>query len=96
MAVNIPDKSGSSDKNEPRLRGQHTRRRNQKEITPALFRSASEGFLPLDKDLSWKSRYRTFGVLELNERGEQNVGLVNIEKIARVLKPSLSELFRSV
>jgi hypothetical protein len=39
---------------------------------------------------------QSFGVLELNERGEQNVGLVNIEKIARVLKPSLSELFRSV
>jgi hypothetical protein len=52
-------KSGSSDKKEPRLRGQHTRRRNQKEITPALLRSASGGLLPLDKDLSWKSRYRT-------------------------------------
>ena len=28
--------------------------------------------------------------------GEQNVALVNIEKIARALKLSLSELFRSV
>jgi transcriptional regulator with XRE-family HTH domain len=30
------------------------------------------------------------------ERGERNVALVNIEKIARALKLSLSELFRSV
>jgi transcriptional regulator with XRE-family HTH domain len=30
------------------------------------------------------------------ERGERNVALVNIEKIARALKPSLSELFRKV
>lgn len=28
------------------------------------------------------------------ERGERNVALVNIEKIARALKVSLSELFR--
>lgn len=30
------------------------------------------------------------------ERGERNVALVNIEKIARALKISLSELFRVV
>jgi transcriptional regulator with XRE-family HTH domain len=30
------------------------------------------------------------------ERGERNVGLANIEKLARALKVSLSELFRGV
>lgn len=30
------------------------------------------------------------------ERGERNVALVNIEKIARALKVSLSELFRGM
>jgi transcriptional regulator with XRE-family HTH domain len=30
------------------------------------------------------------------ERGERNVALVNIEKIARALKLSVSELFRTV
>ena len=30
------------------------------------------------------------------ERGERNVGLLNIEKLARALKISLSELFRGV
>jgi transcriptional regulator with XRE-family HTH domain len=30
------------------------------------------------------------------ERGERNVALVNIERIARALRISLSELFRSV
>ena len=30
------------------------------------------------------------------ERGERNVALVNIEKIARTFKVSLSELFRGV
>lgn len=30
------------------------------------------------------------------ERGERNVALVNIEKIARALKLSISELFRTV
>lgn len=30
------------------------------------------------------------------ERGERNVALVNIQKIARALKLSLSQLFRSV
>ena len=30
------------------------------------------------------------------ERGERNVALVNIEKLARALKISLSELFRAV
>lgn len=30
------------------------------------------------------------------ERGERNVALVNIEKIARALKISLSELFRQL
>jgi transcriptional regulator with XRE-family HTH domain len=30
------------------------------------------------------------------ERGERNVALVNIEKLARALKISLSELFRGV
>ena len=30
------------------------------------------------------------------ERGERNVALVNIEKIARTLRLSLSELFRGV
>jgi transcriptional regulator with XRE-family HTH domain len=30
------------------------------------------------------------------ERGERNVGLVNIEKLAKALKISLSELFRGV
>jgi hypothetical protein len=39
-------KSGSSDKKEPRLRGQYTRRRNRNEITPALLPSASGGVVP--------------------------------------------------
>ena len=30
------------------------------------------------------------------ERGERNLGLVNIEKLAKALKLSLSELFRGV
>jgi transcriptional regulator with XRE-family HTH domain len=30
------------------------------------------------------------------ERGERNLGLVNIERIARTLRISLSELFRGV
>ena len=30
------------------------------------------------------------------ERGERNVGLANIQKLARALKISLSELFRGV
>lgn len=30
------------------------------------------------------------------ERGERNLALVNIEKLARALKISLSDLFRSV
>ena len=30
------------------------------------------------------------------ERGDRNVGLANIEKLARALKISLSELFRGV
>jgi transcriptional regulator with XRE-family HTH domain len=30
------------------------------------------------------------------ERGERNVALVNVEKIARALRLSLSELFRSM
>jgi transcriptional regulator with XRE-family HTH domain len=30
------------------------------------------------------------------ERGERNVGLVNVEKIARAFRISLSELFRGV
>jgi transcriptional regulator with XRE-family HTH domain len=30
------------------------------------------------------------------ERGERNVALINIEKIARALKISLTELFRSL
>ena len=30
------------------------------------------------------------------ERGERNVALVNLEKLAKTLKVSLSELFRSV
>jgi len=30
------------------------------------------------------------------ERGERNVALVNVEKIARALKISLSQLFRSL
>jgi transcriptional regulator with XRE-family HTH domain len=30
------------------------------------------------------------------ERGEGNVALVNLEKLAKTLKVSLSELFRSV
>ena len=33
-------------KQEPRLRGQHTRRKIQKELTPALLRSASGELLP--------------------------------------------------
>src|SRR5260370_31527446 len=39
-------KSGSSIKKEPRLRSPHTRRRDQKEFTPALLRSASGELLP--------------------------------------------------
>jgi transcriptional regulator with XRE-family HTH domain len=30
------------------------------------------------------------------ERGERNLALVNVEKLARALKISLSDLFRSV
>src|SRR5580765_238824 len=54
-------KSGSSNQKEPRPRGQHTRRKNLKEFTPALLRSASGEFCSLDKDLSWKSGYRRCG-----------------------------------
>src|SRR6267154_3732767 len=38
-------------KQEPRLRGQHTRRKIQKELTPALLRSASGELLPSCGDL---------------------------------------------
>jgi hypothetical protein len=42
-----------------RLRGQHARRRNRKNLHPRSSGARRESFCPLDKDLSWKSRYRT-------------------------------------
>ena len=62
-------KSGSSNQKEPRPRGQHTRRKNLKEFTPALLRSASGEFCSLDKDLSWKSGYRRCGFCEFHFSG---------------------------
>ena len=44
-----------SQKEEPRPRGPHTRRRIRKNLHPCSSGSASGDFLPLDKDLSWKS-----------------------------------------
>jgi hypothetical protein len=46
-------------KKKPRLRGQHTRPRNRKSLHPRSSEARRESFCPLDKDLSWKSRYRT-------------------------------------
>src|SRR6266852_2540712 len=45
---------------EPRPRGQPTRRRIRKNLYPRSSEARRESFCPLDKDLSWKSRYRTF------------------------------------
>jgi hypothetical protein len=42
-------------KKKPRLRGQHTRRRNRKNLHPRSSGARRESFCPLDKDLSWKS-----------------------------------------
>src|SRR5882762_10151901 len=42
-------------KQEPRLRGQHTRRRIRKDLHPRSSVARRESFCPLDKDLSWKS-----------------------------------------
>jgi hypothetical protein len=42
-------------KKEPRLRGKHTRRRILKNLHPRSSEARQESFLPLDKDLSWKS-----------------------------------------
>ena len=47
---------------EPRPRGQHTRRRNGKDFHPRSSKARRESFCPLDKDLSWKSPYRTLRV----------------------------------
>jgi hypothetical protein len=44
---------------EPRLRGQHTRRRLRKNLHPRSSEARRESFCPLDKDLSWKSAHRT-------------------------------------
>src|SRR5258708_27945887 len=52
-------KSGSSIKKEPRLRSPHTRRRIRKNLHPRSSEARRESFCPLDKDLSWKSGYRT-------------------------------------
>jgi len=46
-------------KQEPRLRGQHTRRRIRKDLHPRSSVARRESFCPLDKDLSWKSDNRT-------------------------------------
>ncbi len=51
-------KSGSSIKKEPRLRGQHTRRRIRKNLHQRSSKARQENFCPLDKDLSWKSPYK--------------------------------------
>jgi transcriptional regulator with XRE-family HTH domain len=66
-----------------RLRfGQALRRRRQK------LRVSQEEFA----DLCGLDRTYVGGV----ERGERNLSLVNIEKIARTFRISLSELFRGV
>jgi len=44
---------------EPRLRGQHTRRGIRKNLYTRSSEARRESFGPLDKDLSWKSAYRT-------------------------------------
>jgi hypothetical protein len=55
-------KSGSSKKKEPRLRGQHTRgEETKKNLHPRSSEARPESCCPLDKDLSWKSDYRTCG-----------------------------------
>src|SRR5258708_12448348 len=46
-------------KEEPRLRSQHTRRRTRKNLHPRSSEARRESLCPLDKDLSWKSGYRT-------------------------------------
>src|SRR6266481_9875776 len=40
-------------KQEPRLRGQHTRREIRKSLYPRSSQARQESFCPLDKDLSW-------------------------------------------
>src|SRR3984893_2938239 len=62
-------KSGSSIKKKPRLRSQHTRRRTEKNLHPRSSEARQESFLPLDKDLSWKSANRTSPVLGLHISG---------------------------
>jgi len=46
---------------EPRPRGQHTRRRIRKDLYPRSSEARRESFCPLDKDLSWKSDNRKLG-----------------------------------
>src|SRR6267142_408803 len=53
-------------KQEPRLRGQHTRRRIRKDLHPRSSVARRESFCPLDKDLSWKSANRTCGLGRLH------------------------------
>src|SRR6266852_5176660 len=44
---------------EPRPRGQPTRRRIRKNLYPRSSEARRESFCPLDKDLSWKPGFRT-------------------------------------
>src|ERR1700730_11692313 len=75
-------KSGSSIKKKPRLRSQHTRRRTEKNLHPRSSEARQESFLPLDKDLSWKSAYRRTGF-----RAISIVRLRFIEAVKRTAKP---------
>src|SRR5277367_6435560 len=46
----------------------NTRRRIRKNLHPRSSEARRESFCPLDKDLSWKSDYRTNWVPELSSR----------------------------
>jgi hypothetical protein len=89
-------KSGSSDKKEPRLRGQHTRRRNQKNLHPRSSEARQENFCPLDKDLSWKSfigsgavswEYFEIGLGRQNWKPIMNLKYATFDFIWRQSKP---------
>jgi hypothetical protein len=53
---------------EPRLRGQRTRRGIRKELYPRSSKARRKSFCPLDNGLSWKSGYRTCPVAAFTSR----------------------------
>src|SRR5580693_1494144 len=58
-------------KKEPRLRGPRTRRSIQRNLHQRSSEARQENFCPLDKDLSWKSPYRTCSWLVLHFSGNR-------------------------